>query len=293
MASIIMASVISPIICALAIALVAGWLRRASGTWRDHIGWEGALLLVSIAACHLALVGWNGFPPTDVKFWPIVVAVAAIPLAAMANVILPWSARYAVALLIIGGASVLLLRPELTAQGASDNAILVVVVLAGWFATYWSWSSAAAASTPGELLTAVLVTTGLTAFGLLLFGSFTYAQVVGILGFSLAVLALMHWLGGMSRTGAVSVAVAAGIVLPMWWILGVTMADLPRWAPPLLLVAGASSWLTAIPAIGCLASWKRIACVAVVASALAAPVIICGVKASLPAAGGSHASDGY
>jgi hypothetical protein len=286
MAGLVFAGILLPIICGLAIAWTASWLRRRSGSWRERVGWEGALLLVALAACNLTLVGWHGFPPVDVKFWPIFVALAAVPLAAMTPSYARWYVRWALLLVVISVASVLLLHWLLVSLSTAEKAELLSVVVLGWLMTLMSWSYAATASAPGALLTALLVTTGASAFGALIYGSFTQAQVVGILGLALAVLALMHWLGGMSRIGAASVAVAAGIFLPMWWILGVTMSDLPRWAPPLFMIAGASSALTAMPVMARQSGWKRIACVALVSFVVVAPVLICGVMASMHQAGG-------
>jgi hypothetical protein len=282
-----------PIICALIAALLTSLLRRRPGPWTDRVGWEGALLLVSVVVCHVALVGWPGFPPTDVKFWPLFIALAGVPLAAMGTAIGRWPVRLAVQVIVIGAGSALLLRPELQSLSVAGCALMLAIVMAAWLATAWVWSLSASSATPGASMTALLVTTGATAIAVLLFGTFTYAQVVGIGAIALAVLALMHWWGGMPRIGASSVALATAVLLPMWWLLGATMADLPRWAPVLFIAAGASSWISVLPVISRLSGWKRIACVALVAITIVSPVLVVGIVASMHQSASSGGGDGY
>jgi hypothetical protein len=102
----------------------------------------------------------------------------------------------------------------------------------------------------------------------------------------------MGWWRGSSTAAATSLALALAVLLPMWWILSTTMAELPRWAPFLLALSGATSALAALPRLRAWAPWQRIVCIAAAATVLVAPVLVWGVVQSMRMSA-STGGDGY
>ena len=292
MLGMIFACTLLPIAGAVLSALAATWLRRGAAGWRARVGWDGALLLLVGAISNLVLVGWPGLPPHDVKFWPPFVAIAGLPVALMASSLGRWPLRIGAFLLLIGAASVVLLVPIYRGESAGTYAKLLSVVIFGWLATRALWSLSARSSSPGASLTALVVVSGASAGAMLLFGTITYAEAVGIIAFAMAVLAVMHWWGGMSRTGGESMVIALTILLPMWWVLVATMSDLPYWTIPLFILAGCSPWLSSLRPFNDMSDAKRILCVAVLALVVVAPALAWGVLESIRQAG-HGGSEGY
>jgi hypothetical protein len=288
----ILVGVLLPIIAGLAIALIGGRIRAGNCPWLTRVGWEGALLLLSFAILEPALIGWLGFPPRNVQYWPPLLAIAALPL----TISVPARARARwvhalLATLVVAGASVLLLLPGLTMHWShGESAMWLGAVGCGWLATIIGWPRAAEAATPGAALTALVVAAGASALSVSLFGTFTYAQLVGLIAFPTAVVTVLAWWRGSSTAAAASLALALAVLLPMWWILAATMAQLPRWAPVLLALSGATGALAAHPRLQAWAPWKRIACIAALATVLVAPVLVWGVIQSIRM---SASSDGY
>jgi hypothetical protein len=287
----ILVGVLLPIIAGLVIALVGARVRAGGCPWLTRVGWEGALLLLLYAILHIALLGWFGFPPYDVKLWPPFLAVAALPL----TLALHGRARYMHALLavaLVAGASFLLMHPKLIHEWSpGEGAWWLLVIGLGWLTTLAGWPRAAAAATPGAALTALVVAAGASALSVSLFGSFTYAQLVGLVAFPTAVVAVVTWWRGSSTAAAASLALALAVLLPMWWILSTTMSGLPHWAPVLLALSGATGALAALPRLRARPPWQRIVCIAAAATVLVAPVLVWGVVQTIrmSASGG----DGY
>jgi hypothetical protein len=287
----ILIGVLLPIIAGLAIALVGARLRAGGGRWQAWIGWEGAALLVLYAILHLALLGWLGFPPHDVKMWPPFLALGAVLL----TISFPARARWVhalLAVLLVAGASVLLLMPKLTmAWSPGESALWLGAVALGWLATLAGWPRTAAATTPGAAITALVVAAGSSALSVSLFGSFTYAQLVGLIAFPTAVVGVVTWWRGSSSAAATSLALALAVLLPMWWVLATTMAALPPWAPVLLALSGGAGVVAGLPGLRAGAPWKRIVCIALAAIVVVSPVLVWGVITSIRMS--SAGGDGY
>ncbi len=288
----ILVGVLLPIIAGLVIAVVGARVRAGGCPVLTRIGWEGALLLSLYAILQVALVGWLGFPPRNVQYWPPFIALAGLPL----TITFPVRARLVHALLafiLVAGASVLLMIPGLTMHWSSGEAALwLALVGLGWFATVLGWPRAAAAATPGAAITALVVAAGASALSVSLFGTFTYAQLAGMIAFPTVAVAVMTWWRGRSTAAAASLALALAVLLPMWWILATTMAELPRWAPFLLALRGGASALAALPRVRAWAPWRRNVCIAAAAAVVVAPVLVWGVVQSLRMSA-SSGPDGY
>lgn len=288
----ILIGVLMPVIAGLVIALVGARVRAGGCPLLTRVGWEGALLLLCYAILQFALIGWLGFPPHNVQYWPPFLAIAGMLL----TITFPARARWLHALLsfiVVAGASVLLMMPGLTMHWtAGESALWLSVVVLGWLATLAGWTRAAAAVTPGAAVTALVVAAGASAMSVSLFGTFTYAQLVALIAFPTVAVAVMTWWRGSSTAAAVSLAVGLAVLLPMWWILSATMAALPYWAPFLLALSGGAGALAALPRLRAWAPWQRIVCIAAAAFVLVAPVLVWGVVQSMRMSA-SAGADGY
>jgi hypothetical protein len=293
MQRILLLGVLLPVAASAMAMLLVTRLRRGGHPWTDRCGWEGALLAVIYAAVQLALDPWPGLPPGNIMQWPPFIAIAAAAASLGAGERRPRLHRALLALVVAGAATtLLLLRPAALSSLALYPALLwTALAVLCWLGLVAAWSGAGARTTPGAATTALAITAGASAAAMLLFDSLTYAQHIGIIALIMAVLAVFAWSGRLAQAGSRSVARMLAVILPGWWILSTTMSDLPRWGLPLLGLAGAASWLGAIPFVAALAPWKRTLLVGVLAALIVAPLMAWGVIQSLHQAQGH--GDGY
>lgn len=278
-------TVAAPVAVAIVGVPLAAWLHRGEMAWRRAPAWLGLVVAAAYAVGHWGLRGWKGLPPGDVHDWmPFIALSSALLLACSSCAGSGWW-QTVLCLLLTTGAAAALLRPRFAGWSATDLALWVGGLGVAWALVLIVWERGVRAATPGVAAVGLLLAALWSSLALVIFGSMTHGQFAGMLAAALGVVMTLSWLRSewWSDAGAATVA---GLVLPALWLLGIFYLDLPRWAPPLLALAGCAPWLAAIPALRARAPWQRLALVAFVSALAAAPVLIAGVLASLKAADG-------
>lgn len=281
-----LAEILWPVAAPVAIAIVgvplAAWLHRGEMAWRRSPAWLGLVIAVAYAVSHWGLRGWKGFPPSDVHDWmPFIALSSALLLGCVSCAGAGWWSTM-MRLLLTTGAVALLLRPRLATWQAADSALWVGGLGVAWAVVLIAWERGVRAATPGTAAVGLLLAALWTSIALVIFGSMVHGQFAGMIAAALGVVMVLVWCRTSFWSDA-GPATVVGLVLPALWVLGIFYLDLPRWAPPVLALAGCAPWLVAIPIVRGWSGWQRLLLVVVASALAAAPVLITGVLASLKA----------
>lgn len=249
--------IVLPALVAFAVLIVAWcpWRRKDS----PPVGrWGGALALsAGYAVGHVALTGWQPFPPTEVTHWLLYFALAAMAVGLLDALWrepawLRWGGR----LLLAGAVVWLLLRPIIEYTWGSAQGAAWIVGLGLALLAFWAGLEALSErlSTASLSLILLIVTAG-SSVVLLLSGSALLSQLGGA---AAATLGACLVVAGRSPTlslarGAVCVV---SVLLAGLWLNGYFYAEAPLTSVLLVALSPTAAWVGQVERVRRLAPWQ-------------------------------------